>query len=181
MGLGDAGGSHSTRGAGDPLDGYLECARKAYGSLEDPNFLFSSEAIERRPYDGLIDSISKICEVIDRTALGVDVCFNLELTVPKRRWRLLLSMVGPYSMLLGVTPFSAPRFRSSTVSVVENPELEVEQNIFDLVRSAGFMMLNSVEAEAPVRFSPPPEFEPEEVPLFRVLFSDAEVMPWQKI
>ncbi|MFJ6798882.1 hypothetical protein [Streptomyces sp. NPDC091268] len=163
-----------------PLQGYLEAARRAYGSLEDPNFLFVTESVELNPYGGLIDRISRICKVADRTSIDADVCFYLELS-NRGKWHLLLSMIGPYAMLLRVTERWPARFRSPVVEVVREPDPGIEEKVLSLLVADGFKMITAEEAESVVKFAVPPESEPEEGPLFRILFSDAFIVPWEKV
>ncbi|MER7847783.1 hypothetical protein ABTZ03_28005 [Kitasatospora sp. NPDC096077] len=152
------------------IEGYLDRARLTYGTLDDPDFGFTAGAFDERPHRDLVAKLAELVEVEDMTDLNDNVCFDYGLVRRRAEWKLKLSMVGPYAMLLRVTRGWPRRFRILGVEVIEEPAAGTEQAIAELVREAGFTMVSAEDAEYPVRFNASGT-EPVEGPLYRVLFS----------
>jgi hypothetical protein len=164
----------------DPvLDAYLESARRSYGDLASPNFSFVADFLQRNPYRNVVTHLGSFLSVRDMTTPDDDVCLTLDLRGAGEKWRLLLSMVGPYAMLMRVHVHRRRLRRSVDVTVGGTDGTEFEQRMVSLLVDAGFRVLTAADAAKPVRFIVPPDEEPEMGPLFRVLFTDMTELPWE--
>ncbi|MGY0464584.1 hypothetical protein ACW14Y_30690 [Kitasatospora sp. cg17-2] len=160
------------------LTGWAEWASRAYGDGPRPNFAFVNECYDRNPYAEQIRRMSEIAGVEECTNLDDDVCFRLEVDGGRRRkWIVLLSMVGPFAMVIQVDKVGS--FFSDLVStpLVASTD-QVAAALLEILRDGGFHVLSAEESTTNAPFMIPPDEEPEDGPLYRILFSDATELPW---
>ncbi|WP_405008415.1 hypothetical protein OHV13_33745 [Kitasatospora purpeofusca] len=160
------------------LEAWGEWASRAYGSLSDPNFSFVAERYNQNPYAEQIREMMGIANVADSTGLDDDVCFRLEVGGGRwPAWRVLLSMVGPFAMVIKIDRVGRlfPNVISTPVVMSSHP---VGGEILRILKTAGFHILSAEESKINVAFKVPPDEELEDGPLYRVLFSDASELPW---
>ncbi|MFE4977506.1 hypothetical protein ACFRAR_36035 [Kitasatospora sp. NPDC056651] len=159
-------------------DDWPAWAARAYGDLANPDFSFVGECYERNPYAEPIRRISAIAPVQDRTNLDDYVCFDLEVDGGRRRtWLVQLSMVGPFAMVIRVDRSGVFLRNAVSTAVVETDD-PTGARILGILRESGFHLLSAEESKTSVPFRIPPDEEPEDGPLYRVLFGDATELPW---
>lgn len=72
----------------------IELVRARYGSLENPNYLWTHGAFEAKPHEAVVGALRARFEVKDLTDPNDDVSTNLTIDIPGRAgWHLWLSPV----------------------------------------------------------------------------------------
>jgi len=155
----------------DAHDAYLECARKAYGSLVAPDYSFLSELIARRPYRNVIARVRAIAQqVIDLSNWNDDVAYSLKVTIDHEDLIVWLSLVGPYAMVHRAI-YDGTELRSALA--LPQP---AGSKVAEVLVHAGFRLLTADELSMPVEFASGDNCPSAYTPLARVLFSDNEAV-----
>lgn len=160
------------------FDRAIVAAREKYGSLDSPDFSFVQQALDEQSGDDLIREFEKCFRVEDYTDTNDDVAFFVGLTSRKsgRRWGLALSMVGPFATLLRVGKEGGVE---TVVTRSERPIDADEERLLNICEEKGFQLLDKKVLSQPVRarlFNT----QPERVKLYQVLFSDVDLLPWER-
>lgn len=174
------------------IDEILQVVSEAYGSLEEPNYHFTWEVMERRPYDEVINEVERYFSLEERTAPDDDVSFVYYmdanpppgqitdthfLTLQNARW-LKLSMLGPYGMFLRFYP---GRPKRAKVLIAEVEGLSVaEQAVVELMEDNGITLLGKELLVHPV----PIEMfnvSADEAKLYNALFSDDYLLDFAQL
>jgi len=147
---------------------------KAYGSFEEPNFAFVSEAIANQPYRHLLAALSTIFSITVDMDPNYDVGWLFNLDGPNGEpVGLWLSMVGPYAVLIRT-------IGQNQYTIVEpaTPTTQNERNVLDMLEKFGVHALDRKTLEAPIHLA---LFNaaPENVRFFQALFTDTDVLPWE--
>jgi hypothetical protein len=120
---------------GTRLEDISSSVRKAYGTDVQPTYRFVQEAIESDPYRWLVDSLKEWYTIEDDTDTNDDVSFNFILRSDDHAWRLALSMVGPFALLVdGDDPE-----RSTVITESTDPD---EVRILRMVKAQGFEFMD---------------------------------------
>jgi hypothetical protein len=148
----------------------LQRVRERYGSLERPDFLWVGAEYNRDPYAELRRALASRLEVKDVTDLKSDVSVAYELTATggSATWRLRLSLVGPYAVLLR-------RDGNAAELPMDGPEDatgEVEAFVVQVCRWANcaLLPLDLLAAPVPLRLVDVDEEELDEVSMYQALF-----------
>lgn len=149
-----------------------ETIKRAYTSLEQPDFSFVSKAILSTPYESLIQQIRSLFEVEELTDSNDDVSFRYLLSKSKDQWIVELSMLGRYATVLRISEVGSIRV------VTQNTSVQEEQKIFSLLMKNQFNILAQQELEQPIPLKLS-STEPENVCVYQALFSDTDVLPWK--
>lgn len=156
------------------LSEILTRCEEAYDSLTSTNYAFVERAIQQAPYARVLKEVETRFTIVDDTDLNDDVCFFSILKRRDKSWGLLLSMVGPYGLFMRIAvPRCVVLTRASTALE------DIEQEVMDLVSSQGIHLLETDILEEIVDFQNPTTAEVEPSTLFRVLFTDTDILPWR--
>jgi hypothetical protein len=107
-----------------------------YGRNTEPNYAFVPASLRTDPHRQLVDELQRQFEVTDDTDSNDDVSFNYLLRKDRKTWRLALSMVGPFALLVRAT-----EPQQTTVVTQETGDTD-EARILDAVRARGFTFLD---------------------------------------
>jgi hypothetical protein len=153
----------------------LTSLRTSYQNFPEPDFAFVRSRPDAR-VDGLLNGIrGKGLSVRDVRDFDRDVSFTYSIEQNQGgAWRLCLSMAGPYAVILRLRPrkklFTAP---------TSPPEREIVQ----LVRAAGYTLLDAATLKCPVQVRMPKtvrEGSIDRVRYWQALFRDHPQMPWEE-
>ncbi len=145
-----------------------------YGSLENPSFAFKVRALASRPYDQIVMRVLKGVWMQEVTDTNYDVAFEYLLRDEQQQWRLELSMVSAYAVLLRTG-------LDNTSKVVEPVGMQttmLEQWLFDVLRQDDIEILSAdvLSKPVPIRLT---NVSPEHAQLYHALFSDVPIIPWR--
>lgn len=144
-----------------------------YGSLESPRFGFVGEALEARPYQGLIDQLAELGRLEETTDVNVDVAFCLGITAAPEMAGVMLSMAGPYAVLT--------RLGAAGIELVEGRDPKNShfiEKIITLLEGAGVSILTEDELVTPLDLRLA-NTEPGEVTIYYALFTNTDAFPWR--
>jgi len=154
---------------------------RAYGSLDEPNFDFEREERRQRRYEPFLRDLAAILlldvwgffTIANTTDLNSDHGFVFVIQ-SGGEWRLQLSFVGPYAVLM--------RLRNREILEVvdsDNPKNCVtERQVIRLLANHGISLLNKENLELSVGLKLF-DTEPQNVRVYQALFSDSDVLPWR--
>ncbi len=133
-----------------------------YKSLETPNFSFIAKAAALRPYEDMLDSIRSLGYLVkDNTDLNEDACRSLLIVHSEGSCVLQVSFVLPIAILLTID--GQPEMSQS----------ESVNQIRSILSAYGIEQGNYKLLEEPIAF------DGESTPLYRILFSRIDRLPWQ--
>ncbi len=147
---------------------------EAYGSFEMPNFSFVERRAKRKPYEKLLQTLSKMFDVTDQTDFNYAVCLSLLISLDEKSWVLDLSLVGPFAVFLRVEDRKgahACKLLNEENFTAEESKLSVE------IEKAGLLLMKKTDLEMPVAM-PMSLAVPEDVAVYHALFSDVYALPW---
>lgn len=147
--------------------------RRAYGSASNPDFSFVRRAQEQNPYAAMLRELPATCTVLDDTDTNDDVSFNYLITCSKQTWRLALSMVGPFAMLVRASR-SAPH-----AEVIDPQDVGVspaEADILTLLRRHAVTALNADDIRHVLDRGHAAAGNPAPT-VYELLFTDSEALP----
>ena len=149
----------------------LEVIERQYKSLEKPDYSFVSKAISSKPYSELVERLKALFEIEEITDSNDDVSFRYLLSQSGKQWVVELSMVGLYAAILRLSEagLSEPVTLDNAVSQ--------EKEIYSLLSSYGFKVLDKLELEKPIKLNLC-NTEPDNVCFYQALFSDTDILPW---
>jgi hypothetical protein len=145
-----------------------------YGSLDDPNFAFIAPAIASRPYDELVNSITRRFEIEEYTDEDCDHGFDYSLSSDGRGWALKLSVVGPFAAFARADKAWDEILTEMTLGLTEQ-----EAWLIHTLRAHGFRLLGQEELERPVPLHLPGR-DPGKVRVYHALFTETDGLPWDK-
>lgn len=158
----------------DSIDSKLyETIKRAYTSLEVPNFSFIEKALDANPYIEVITSLQQKFSVEDKTDINYDISFSLLIDSNNESWLLQLSMVGRYAALFRLT-------KSGDIeTTVTNCHSEnyYENEILNLLVLSDIELLSQQTMAKSINFKRIDSCQ-SRFNLYQVLFVDTEVMPW---
>jgi hypothetical protein len=143
----------------------------AYGPGPRPTFWFVQEAVRTDPHRELIDEFRQSFAIENDTDTNEDVSFNYLLKKDRKLWRLALSMVGPFAVLIG-----GVRPEDSVIVRMESQDRD-EEYIITAVRSRGFTFLDPETIRKPLAVSYPSADDDDEWNVYHALFVHGEVPP----
>jgi hypothetical protein len=143
--------------------------REQYG-LGQPRYDFVQEALRDKPYAQLLADISKTWTVVDDTDPNDDVSFNWIVTADGIGWRVAISMVGPFALLIRAGPDGTARVISSEGEAEQPAEIE----LMSLIRASGLELLSAHSIRLTV---PAAAGGMNGKSLYEALFSDSESLP----
>jgi hypothetical protein len=153
----------------------IDVIRSVYGSFENPDFHFASEALRRRPYEQVVSQLERIFKAEEDTDVNDDVSFGYVLrSHGQREWVLRLSMVGPYAVVLRLSGNGPAEVVSPGAPTLEEQELKLLQ----VLSAQGIQVLSQDELMRPVPLSLY-NTNPGNVRIYQALFSDTDVLPWE--
>ncbi len=146
-----------------------------YRSMDNPDFHWVSEEYERRPYRELERCLGDRFVVEDTTDLNNDVSCVLSVSseISGARWSLMLSLVGPYAVLLRETGAEGWDVYAGVGSDAKSEE---EKWILEACNqhSVEVLSLEVLKIPIPLRLF---DAEPENVRMYQALFSDSDHIP----
>ena len=156
---------------------------ESYGLPDKPNFEFEKEERRRGAYEpflrDLAASLLMDTEGFFKIASVTDVNSDHGFTFIIRgigEWWLQLSFVGMYAVLMRLT-------ERATLEVIDPDAAKksaTEQLIVRLIANNGIHLLDKVTLETPIALKLF-DTEPENVRVYQALFSDRDVLPWQRL
>lgn len=165
-----------TRMNSDILNAVTAHIRAAYGSTAEPDFSFVQIAVRERPHQELIEKLQQDFRVQEDTDPNDDVSFGYLLAADSGSWLLRLSMVGPLAALFRLDE----GLNVAQVLTPARPDLHgMERRILTLVAESGFSTLGQDILEQPVSLKLF-NTDPDDVRVYQALFSDVEVLPWER-
>lgn len=155
--------------ASDHLNKYIGVIENAYKSLDHPDFAFVARAFEARRYESLMKRLRDYAAVEDLSASEDDVCFSYFLKGRTQLWKLDLSTVGPFGLLV--------RLKAALVEPEDflHPNkhdlIAFERKVVDVLHGGGIRLMTVAELSLKV---PLALFntKQDEVTLYQALFSD---------
>jgi len=151
----------------------LSLIEARYGSLEHPSFSFVTHVVEENPYRIFVKQLREMGDVEDVTDLNDDVSFAYTVRDKESEWYLMLSMLGPYAVLL------RPDGKVYRVSEKRAGVSGLEERVHNLLAGHGLHVLGRPLLETPVALQLH-NTGPERVRLFQALFTDTDFLPWDE-
>lgn len=153
----------------DQLNKYLGFLETAYKSFEAPNFDFVSRAFETRLYDPLLRRLRDYAAVEDLSPSEDDVCFSYFLKGRSQLWKLDLSAVGPFALLVRLTgPLAAPE---DFLHRDKQDLIAFERKVVDVLIGGGIRLMTVDELNQKVPLSLF-NTQRDAVTLYQAFFSD---------
>lgn len=140
-----------------------------YGSLERPTFFFVESALAKRPYDDIVQKLSKYFNIEETTDPNEDVSFVFALSQGVDSWLLQLSMIGPYAIILG---------DHDVVTTDGDDRSEFEEKILEVLLNNDIKVLSSAYLQQYISLN---LFNTDvgNVRIYQALFSDVDALPRQ--
>lgn len=150
----------------------MQDIKVAYGSLEEPNFIFKQRNYSSRPYNNIVSKLSSEFEVEEDTDLNADVSQQLTVKHKDGSCAVELSLVGRYAVLLRVFDGCTP------MVLTDQNSNEYERKIIDIVEKNDVKILPQevLEEKIELRLF---YTERDRVCVYQALFSDTDFLPWQ--
>jgi hypothetical protein len=146
-----------------------------YGALDAPTFWFTQEALARQPYESILRQLAVDFTIEEDTDTNYDVAFEYMVYQGDCRWRLELSMVGPYAVLLRGSDTTA-----AIVVTMSTPGLtNAEKALLLLLAEHGLWALDQHILSQPIALRLT-NADLEHTCLYQALFSDVAGLPWMK-
>ncbi|MFY0577710.1 hypothetical protein ACN28S_28415 [Cystobacter fuscus] len=153
----------------------IDVIRSVYGSFENPDFHFVSEALRQRPYKQIASHLERMFKTEEDTDANDDVSFGYILRGHgQQEWVLRLSMVGPYAVVLRLSGNGSAEVVSPGAPTLEEQALKLLQ----VLSAQGIQVLSQDELMRPVTLSLY-NTDPGNVRIYQALFSDTDVLPWE--
>lgn len=149
----------------------IDAIKARYGSLEAPNYSFVERVVRDHPYAGLVEALSSVAEVEETTDINDDVSFRYVVRRAGQRWALNVSMVGPYGVLLRLSP--------AGVVVTDQAAEAGDEAILQPLKLAGVSLLSRAVLEARIPFRPLGQ-ETDDATIYQALISDEPLLPWER-
>jgi hypothetical protein len=142
--------------------------RNAYGNDRQPSYWFVREALQRDPCRSLVDELSQWYAIENDTDPNDDVSFNFILSRGAGTWRLALSMVGPFALLVRVED------AEKTAVVTESTEPD-EARILGVVKAHGFEFIDrrTLNRSLDVRYSG----DDDDWTVYHAVFTRSQTIP----
>jgi hypothetical protein len=142
-----------------------EALVEKYGDLASPRFDFVQKDYDRSPYKHLIIRLAEAgYDVEETTDLNDDVCVSLVVQRDGCVRSVQLSLIARYAVILEVTADNQVQFAQSAI----------DHELSDLLEEEKVQVLaEDVLSEAI-------EFGGDFRPLYALVFSDVDVVPWQE-
>ncbi len=158
------------------VESFLPFLKKAYGSLEQPDYSFVEKKFKSNPYRGLVHNLSEYFAVDDVSSKMDDVCFRYVLRGRDSLWGLDLSLVGPFALFMRLSP--APS--KLDVLTYDNPNLNArEKKVMDVLRSKKIILVDGEQLEKEISFHLLDQGGSSAAKLYQTLFSDSFTIPWK--
>jgi hypothetical protein len=154
------------------MDDIIRQIERAYGSLSDPKYFFVGKALDDRPYDDLVASVTRGFKVTEDTDEDDDLAFNYLLSRDGQRWNLSISMVGPYAVLARISTAWDDILVPTTLGLSD-----AEWQLIEGLTAAGLRLLSQEELERPVGLRVDGL---DDVRLYQALFTTLDGLPWDK-
>ena len=151
----------------------LPIIRCKYGSLEAPKFFFVQDALSKRPYDPLVQQLREDFAVEEDTDPNDDVSFGYLLSRNTQQWRLELSMLGPFAVLLRITEPGHVDLVSHDLTA----RTEQEESILAILQRNDIKIMERNELVQPVAIKLQ-NTSPQNSRLYQALFGDTDILPW---
>lgn len=155
----------------------------AYGSLENPNFEFEHEHQRQRLYEPFLRDLAAVLlldvlgffKIANITDVNSDHGFVFAIQ-NGGEWRLQLSFVGSYAVLMRLT-------ERAVLEVVDSDSTKnslAENQIIRLLANHGVSLLEEENLETPIDLKLF-DTDPRNVRVYQALFSDRDVLPWRRL
>lgn len=157
---------------------YREIVCAAYKDLDHPDFSFVKKVLHARPYEPLIRKLRDFFAIEELSEAEDDVCFSYLLKGQTALWKLDLSVVGPYGILVRLrNPVRATDF----LVLDQTDRIDLtgpERKVLDLLRLSGIKLLgvDELSISVPITLY---NTEKSQAKLYHALFSDREALPWE--
>ncbi len=151
-----------------------EAIVKAYTSLESPNFSFVMRNIDSKPYEKLVEKLSRNYILSEDTDPNYDVSFIFNVERGNQSWLLKLSMVGLFACLIRYSKTERPTaILSDATKDLTDEEIELKSELSRF----GFRLMTRSEMERPIRLQ---MFlvDIDNTRIYHALFCDAYYFPW---
>lgn len=158
--------------APETLNKYLGLLESAYKSLETPDFAFVARAFEARLYEPLMKRLRDYAAVEDLSAAEDDVCFSYFLKGRSQLWKLDLSVVGPFGILVRLK--GALAGRDDFLHREKDDLIAFERKVVDVLNAGGIRLMTVEELgqRVPLNLF---NTRRDEVTLYQALFSDRQL------
>ena len=158
------------------LEPFLPFIKKAYGSLNQPDYSFVETKLKNNPYRGLLRNLSECFAVDDVTSKMDDVCFRYVLRGPDCIWGLDLSMVGPFGLFMRLSPTPS---KEDVVDYKSSNIVARERKVLDLLREKKIRLVTATDLEVEVDLKLVDRGSSDSANLYQSLFSDGISIPWK--
>jgi hypothetical protein len=156
---------------------------RAYGSLEKPGFEFEREQHRQRLYEPFLRDLAAVLlldvlgffKIANVTDVNSDHGFVFTIQ-NGGEWRLQLSFVGSYAVLMRLTG-------REVLEVVDSDSTKnslVENQIIQMLASHHVSLLDEEHLETPIDLKLF-DTDPPNVRVYQALFSDVDVLPWRRL
>lgn len=120
----------------------LKLIEKKYQSFENPTYFFVDEALKEKNYSLLIEKLKNYFKTEEYMFLKWDVCFSYKIYGKENHWWVMLSMVGPFGVVIRFK--NGEKLGENLAKVEEGLTLE-EKKLLTEINNFGIRLLTSGE------------------------------------
>lgn len=155
----------------DEMTAILSKIREKYKSFENPEYHFVQAALAERPYQIVMDELSRKYPLVEDTDSNFDVSFGYLIGFGDKRWMLRISMIGPYAFFL--------RLESDRSILVNPSEIAAgeETTIMQILMRHNIKLLGRLTLDTPIQMKLY-NTSIENTTLYQAMFSDTDFLPW---